>query len=172
MIPAPVAAGKSINDVMVNNEYRIIGRIIAVLFTIVAMVSTIYGMLAFIDSRIDKVTKDEAFLRRVVSALRPTIIFDQKGTVLYDSGALELINDIRTKPMPKDSLFAGLPRKIIISPKKFLSQAPILTPIDSVSAVITCNRSGKLDWEYNLDYASFAQSGPGQIFRFRLEVLP
>ncbi len=49
---------------------------------VITVIAALYGVLFFIDKRIENRIRDDAFLRKLASALRPSGIFDHKGSVL------------------------------------------------------------------------------------------
>lgn len=108
----------------------------------------------------------DEFLRKLSDTVRPSCIFDQKGAILIDMGAMAHIENIQISPSQNNNF----PDKIIVRPNRYLSHAPLLSTIDPFIMNVSVERGAKFDWVYTLDYAIF----PGvshQSIRYRLEVL-
>jgi hypothetical protein len=130
--------------------------------------SVIYGIPAFIDNRINKVVQDDAYVRRIANEVRPSVVFDSHGSILVDQGAMRYLDDIVV--LNNNTNEMRFPEKIIIKPKQHLSQAPLLTMIDTGTAMIeTVQRGEKFDWVYTVEGANGLER---DTYRFRLEVLP
>jgi hypothetical protein len=132
---------------------------------VIAVIGGIYGFMVFIDKRIENRIRDDAFLRKLASAIRPSVIFDHNGSVLIDQGAMHFIEAIYIEldePGP-------YPKRIVIQPKQHLPYAPLLTPLESDMANISTSRGKKHDWVYTLDY--FMTSDERETLRYRLEII-
>jgi hypothetical protein len=134
-----------------------------------ALISIIYGFNVYVDSRVEHAMHDEAFLHKVASHVRPSLIFDQKRAVLVDSGALEYIAEIKPTVTEKD--FA-LPGKILVRPKQYLAHAPILSTLDNYVLDYTVDRTTGLDWEFTIkNYMGTGLDNQFKTCRYRLEIL-
>ncbi|MFZ5770986.1 MAG: hypothetical protein ACOY4W_06120 [Thermodesulfobacteriota bacterium] len=95
----------------------------------------------------------------------PFLIFDANNVIHNDYGANELLESIEVKqvapPLQK--------YKIIVTPKKVLSSAPLLESIDSYKFSIKSNRGKGIQWEYELDVGSCLDCE--KVPMFRLEIL-
>lgn len=111
--------------------------------------------------------RSDAFLKRVSDAVRPSCVFDQQGAILVDMGAMNFIDGIDVAPLPKDDL----PPKIVVHPKRYLANAPILTTLDPFSMSISAERGTKFDWVYTLSYVGVAVQSDWKHIRYRLEVV-
>jgi hypothetical protein len=102
-----------------------------------------FGIDSYIDSKIEGKLENPAFINKVAKSMRPSVIFDINGSILSDMGAMQYIEDIKVdvnEPLRYD---------IIVSPKKFLSVAPILECLDEQPKIIV-KRGKKFDWIYEL----------------------
>jgi len=138
---------------------------------IVAVVVGVYGAVAFIDSRIEKKLADEVVLKKVAELVRPSCIFDERGSVLFDSGAMQSIDEIKLEGLKTEGEYGQLPFKIVIRPKRFLRDAPLLTVLDAYSPEITAERGEKFDWVYSIRYVGYGETSKFKKCRYRLEVL-
>ena len=135
---------------------------------IITIVAAIYGITQFIDWRIERKIREEPFLRKISASLHPTVIFDENGSILYDQGAMQIIDKIEiNREAGKNN---SLPAEIIINQKSHLAHAPLLQTLENELIDISATRGVGFEWRYRLDY----QMSNG-IFdhkrRFRLEVL-
>ncbi len=142
-------------------------KILEISVGLITIIAAIYGITQFIDWRIEKKIREEPFLRKISASLHPTVIFDETGSILYDKGAMEIIDKINVlRAKDEDSL----PSEIIISPKRHLAYAPLLQTLENELLDVTAIRGKIFEWRYRLDYQMY-----NDVFnekrRFRLEVL-
>jgi hypothetical protein len=138
----------------------------AALVAFAALFAIVRGFDYYVDQKMERLLSDESFLRKVSSKVRPSLIFDQKGSILVDQGALELIEKIE---LPENH--GGLPSKVVVTPKKFLSHAPLLTPLDPYVIDARASRGSGLEWQYQIAYTGVGVDVNFSQCRFRLEVL-
>lgn len=131
----------------------------------ITVITALYGVVFFVDKRIDSRLRDDAYLRKIASVLRPTVIFDHKGSILIDQGAMAFIQSIEVEP----STHLPYPKRIIVSPNKHLAQAPLLTLLDSDMANVEVSRGTKFDWFFTLDY--FMTNSAREILKYRIEIM-
>ncbi len=143
-----------------------------------AVISTTVGIIALmvtifiqtnssIDKKIIEKLKDPAFIQLVAKEVKlPFVIFDNKGSVLVDQGAMRFIENIDVEIDKKEHPY---PSQITIHPKQHLSYAPLLMPLDSDLANISTSRGKKYDWVYKLDY--FMTNNERKTLRYRLELI-
>ena len=134
---------------------------------IVVLVGAYHGYLFHIDYRIEKRLHDAEFLKEISYTLRPSVVFDQKNTILADMGAMQYIDEITVETEGRE------PTKIIVAPKVFLGIAPLLECLDGEFG-ITKSRGKKFVWVYELESSgSIRPVSSGRItnHRFRIEVL-
>ncbi len=144
-----------------KNVYVIIGAVV-VLF------ATYHGCNAYLDSRIESRITDPAFMQELAGNVRPSVLFDDKGGVLADLGAMKFIDRIEVS-RGADEVWT-----ITISPSEFLGIEPILEGVDS-QFVIRAERGNKNDWVYQLHrvHPLIVSTLPPQRknLRFRLEIV-
>jgi len=139
-----------------------------------AVVVSVYGVISFIDYRVDARLTDPATLIEISSRVRPSCVFDNKGSVLYDSGAMTTIEAIELKYPPKspDEWYPLLPTTIVVRPNRLLQEAPLLRPVDSYTATIESARGPRFEWIYTLTFIAGPRGKGEESCRFLLEILP
>jgi hypothetical protein len=143
------------------------GLIIAVFMGLAAVIGTIYGFGVYIYSRVERHVSSDAFLKRLADAIRPSCVFDQQGAILVDMGAMKFIDSIDVAPLPENDL----PPKIVIHPRRYLANAPILTTLDPFVMSVSAERGPKFDWVYTLSYVGGSDHTDWKHIRYRLEVV-
>ena len=131
----------------------------------VALAGAFYGVPTFIDKRIDAKLNDPSVTRRIALAARPEMIIDDTGTVLMDHGAMDYLANVEVVKEHKDQF---VPDKIIITPRRYMAIAPLVTPVDG-SFRTSVNRGSKLDWVVTFDTISFSEAVGHN--RIRIEIL-
>jgi hypothetical protein len=101
--------------------------------------------------------------------VRPSLVFDVKGSIIADMGAASYIKNISISEGPKDSFI------IVVSPVNFLAVEPVLEPLDG-RYNIQGQRGKKFDWIFNLSGISAilredSALPPREKQRFRLEII-
>jgi len=147
--------------------WKPVQTVITSIITIGAVVVAIYGLAAWIDSRVETLISDDNFIQKLSLNLRPFVIFDSNNSIVYDQGAMNYIDHIQVDTTSDQNLGLVVQR-IVISPNRFLATPPLLDCIDIAEHVYRPTRGKKFDWVYDLAYAG--SSGPSLI-RFRLEIL-
>jgi hypothetical protein len=142
-----------------------IKTVLEIVVAVITVIAAPYLVIKFIDKRIENRIRDDAFLRKLASSLRPSVVFDHKGSVLIDQGAMHFIEAINVE-LGKEGPY---PKRIIIHPTQHLSYAPLLTPLESDLADISTSRGNKHDWIYTIDY--FMTSDERRMLRYRLEII-
>ena len=156
---------KNQNKNQVKSPKINIWQIFAALGVLFGLAVALITFGTYIDSRVRKIVYEDEFIKKVAKHVRPSIIFDSKGRILIDIGGMEYIDKITVIPRPDDH-----PNKVIVTPKKYLVIAPILTVQDgSVAASIKSERGTDLDWEYNIEYISGPLTSQ-TITQYRLEI--
>jgi hypothetical protein len=142
---------------------------------VAAVVGAFYGIVSFIDSRIEKKLTDETTLRRVASMVRPSCIFDEKGSVIFDSGAMQAVESINLQfTDKKDEFLSKLPRIITVKFNKHLAYPPILSVLDSYEVYVGEERGPMFEWIFTIGYSGGVVSDQktfGTRCRYRLEIL-
>lgn len=121
------------------------------LVVLVFLAGFIWVVTGFIDSRVRAALEEPQTLERVARMARPEMFIDHKGTVLVDNGAMDYIDDLK---VTASDTFPILASKLIITPKKYMANPPLVTAIDSALLRTESERGNKLDWVINLDYGS------------------
>ncbi len=139
-------------------------QFIGFFLTVATLVGAIYGVITFIDFRINSKLNDPDVVRRIALAARPEMIIDYKGSVLIDRGAMDYIADLKVTQDPK----YPLADTIVITPRRYMANPPLITSIDGAFFDASPERGPKLDWIIKLKYRSFSDEGPN---RLRIEVI-
>ena len=140
--------------------------VLGIFVTIVAIVTAIYGFIRFIDWRVERKIHVEPFLRKIADSLRPTVIFDENGSILIDQGAMKIIEKIDVVCSAGDD---NLPEEIVIYPNRHLAHAPLLQGLEDEMLDLEIKRAKGYEWRYRLNYVSTVEAYTGKR-RFRLEV--
>ena len=153
---------------MISNRLKkLFGQSFAVFASLVLVIGAIYGFGVYIDSRVEQYVRSDAFLKRLSDAVRPSCVFDQQGAILVDMGAMNFIDGIDVAPLPEHDL----PPKMVVHPKRYLANAPILGTLDPFSMSVSAERGPKFDWVYTLSYVGQAVQQDWKHIRYRLEIV-
>lgn len=152
----------------------------SVLGVVVAIVAFMFAVFVHFNSSIDKKIetkfKDPEFIQMVVDKVRlPFVIFDENNSIIVDSGAMDHIEKILIKKEDRQEV-----SEIIISPKKYLSIAPIIENLDANMAFENPIRGHKFDLVYKRVQMADVQwedsrplnKRPKKKFRLQIIVLP
>jgi len=139
--------------------------ILQAIVVIASLIGAFYGLNSYIDTKIEKIVDDERFLNNIASRVSPYIIFDSNGSILLDGGGLQYIEKINI--LPEDDNIKQ--PKIIVTPKKYMNHAPLLTCMKLVHYALSIKRGKNTDWEYTLGYVIKPQVFPSE--HFRLEII-
>ena len=121
-------------------------NILKVISSVIGILVIIFGVISYIDLRIDQKVNNPEFIEKIASNVRPSVIFDSQESIEIDMGAMQHIENIKVTPSG-DSRF---PKEITISPKKYLAHAPFLSSLDEVEFQMKVVRGKKYDWVYQL----------------------
>jgi len=144
-----------------------VALLVTVVVSIGTIVAAIYGIIQFIDWRIERKIHEEPFLRKISASLRPMVIFDENGSILLDQGAMEVLEKIEVLRPAGDG---NVPTEILIHPKRHLANAPLLQTLENELIDIAVSRGKGYEWRYQLEYQMFDHVVTEKR-RFRLEVL-
>ena len=134
-------------------------------FWLLGIFALFYALNIYIDQRVEKKINDPQVIQKIVAKVRPAIIFDLKGSIINDMGGMQYIEDIHVEVTDQHLC------KIVVTPKAYMAQAPILTSMDEENQyLISIKRSLKFNWEYTLEVV--VGVGIKESSHFRLEVLP
>ena len=136
-------------------------------FAIVGALVSLFGFNYYVDYRIERLTQNPEFLRKLSDTVRPSCIFNNKGSVLVDRGAMSHLDGIDVLQPIKSS---EAPPKIVVHPKRPFARAPLLwTTSPVVMQVLSVERGTKFDWVYSLNYLV---PGAGEApIQYQLELL-
>lgn len=126
-----------------------------------------HGFNSYIDWRIDNRIKNSDFLHQLARHVRPSLVFDDNGSIIADMGAIQYISDIKVSKGDKNSVL------IIISPNEYLGVEPVLEALDAEYS-IHAKRGQKFDWIFNLypiQQLVMELSPERDNERFRLEII-
>lgn len=143
--------------------------VFSLLGAIVFLFTAYHGLNSYLDHRIETHINNPDFLKRVAMTVRPSLIFDGKGSIIADMGAASLIDNISVLKDKKGNF------EIIIKPIVFLGAEPALEALD-FNYSITAERGQKFDWVFHLSGISYLITAdspprPGLRERFRLEII-
>ena len=147
----------------------------------VVMIGLVVGFNNYLDWKIDQKLSDEALLRKIGMTARPFCIFNSKGGIRFDSGAMQFIGD-PSKPGKDCFDFAdftkeGFPQQITVHFNHLFTYAPILTVTGMGLTSTSAKQGSGYDWVYTIYWASAlaAEEGktppPTDEQDYRLEIL-
>ena len=94
--------------------------------------------------------------------LHPYAIFNEKGNLLVDKGAMQFIEKITV--LNSDET----PTKITLEFEKHMPVAPIIQNLDADSCTIQEKREGNYNWVYDIDYHMYT---PEAERKFKVEIV-
>ena len=154
------------------DKWGAIFRNIAAFIVIVAAVTgSIYGLQIYIAQQVERKVSDNDFITRVAERVRPFVIFDEKGIILLDKGAMKHLDNIHIELTSKLA-----PKKIVVSGKEYLANAPVFECLDTYITFVP-KRGKKFDWIYEAVEWEFKgvkipfDFGIPVKWRFRLEIV-
>ena len=128
----------------------------------ISIIVSIYGFAKFIDSRISKKLGDAEFVKGIAQLLRPYAIFNEKGEIIVDRGAMAFIEDIEI------TMDQELPKEISLKLKEHKATAPILLSLDNDMCTIKEKRGKKFYWIYDIEYHGYNDKDER---RFNVEIV-
>jgi len=145
--------------------------VLKIIFAIIASAAALFGFYhglnLYIDARIQAKISNPAFLRELAMSVSPSVIFDEKETIVADSGAMAYLEKIAVSKGEKGEL------QITIKPIKYIGIEPILEPLDSRYA-IKAERGHGYDWIFQLNsmnVVTWHSPKERRVERFRLEII-
>lgn len=152
-----------------------VSKTLRVALVIISIVGAIYGFGKYIDGRIERAVRDEEFIKKVASRVRPYVIFDASEVIHVDGGAMEYINGIKVDERLLRPWAKMLePMTIIVTPKQHLKYGPLLEHLGIYDFYVSSKRGKRHEWVYKLVYLGGAQLGEEERkvpILFRLEIL-
>ena len=152
---------------------------ITVVASLIGAVIGALGYTLFFEDRIvnrivDKLKSPE-IIQQIASLVRPSVIFDQKGTIVHDSGGAQFIKEIKVEmTTPENPKSTPEPNKIFLFPTKHLKEPLILECLNR-DMDFMCKRINTIDWECEVDSPDrllLEHSKFHGEWKFRLEVIP
>lgn len=135
------------------------------LLLLVALFGGGYTAISYIDSRIQQRIMEPDVLKAIASEVRPAVIIDSESRVLADQGGLRYIDHFEfIKSNGRN------PDQIILTPRGFLAEAPMVESLDVEGYNIEAKRGKGLEWRYNLVNGAYVESGV-KVPRFRIEIV-
>ncbi len=136
------------------------------IITILVILGGLFAFNDFLNNRIDNRINDAEYISKLSKSLRPYLIFNQNGSIVYDHGAESLLDSISVDFILNFNM--DKPIKIIIYPKKFLKVKPLLECLTGIGYQEKASRHGFKSWEYVLDVNSY---GEAENNLFMIEIL-
>jgi len=124
------------------SEYKNTIKFLTVLGTIVIIY---FGVDQYLDSKIENKITDDSYISQLSKTLRPFLVFNNDGVVIYDHGGLNFIDRIKIKHT--DNRWADT---IFIYSKTFLQEAPLMEFIGSYLYSYEAKRISNLCWAYDM----------------------
>ena len=131
---------------------------------IIGLIAGAIAVFGFTDSRVAKIKEDPNFMQEVAKQVRPYIIFNEKGSILFDNGASKFIDDLEINVDEKRDTFSDF--TINVHFNKHFSYLPYLESLNGNEFDIEGNRGKKHDWIYKLQ--QYKSSRQNYIFRLEL----
>ena len=151
--------------------------LVIILITITTL-GTLYGLSIYIDNRITKIVTSREFIDKLAKNVRPYVIFDINGSILFDAGGMQYLEDVKIEPVQEASDTGQYPnyaKRIIVSPRENLSYPPIVTALAMHYFIKpSIKRGKKYQWVYECvpliipKDGSIASEG---TLQFRLEIV-
>jgi hypothetical protein len=115
----------------------------------------------------------EDFLKTLAQHVRPTCVFDSRGTIEVDLGTADYIDRIAVTLQP-----AAYGMDITLDCKKHLAYAPLITCLNSGISTVEVIRIPPNGWKYSMRPASTFTSiadaagmNTNDVWRFKLEIM-
>ncbi len=149
-------------------RYKETIRFLTILFTIIFL---FFGVNEYFDNKIESKITDKDYIKNLSYSLRPFLIFDVEGHILYDHGAEKRLNSITMDPKLTMKNFQNINDfKIVIEPKNYLSVLPLLENLSVHDFQISSNRYKNKSWIYTVKVLATFEPIEEPI-KFRLELM-
>ena len=136
------------------------------------------GLLYFgaVEWRVRTIVDNPDYRAKIARQVRPALVFDAKGILLADHGALSHLQSVPTVELDADPTNSNYAR-VLVRPKEALRQPPILEALDLGSVSIEVNPLPGIEWEIRVSsrlgpVAPEAESAGLEAPRFQLEISP
>jgi len=155
-----------------NQSWRgiksILGAVMAIVAAFIVIIGAYHGLNVFVDNKISVNMSNPVFLRELARSVRPSVVFDERGSILADLGASNLIKEIKVTKEQKETLTLT----ITVTPCEYLGIEPVLEALDGYYA-IRAERGSKYDWVFHLTDIGVTYEAPEEMRpqRFRLDII-
>jgi len=123
---------------------------------LVTVIIAYFGIDQYLDSKIEDKITDDSYISELSKTLRPFLVFNNDGIVIYDHGALNYIDSIIVKHSEKrwaDTIF--------VYSKTFLKEAPLMEYIGVYLYSYEAKRIANFCWAYDMRPVSFLATQSG-----------
>ena len=77
--------------------------LIGIILITTTIIGTLYGLSIYIDNRITKIVTSREFSEKLSREVRPYIIFAINGSILFDGGGMQYLEDVTIEPVQESS---------------------------------------------------------------------
>ena len=151
--------------------------LLVIILITLTIIGTLYGLSIYIDNRITKIVTSREFSEKLAKDLRPYVIFDINGSILFDGGGMQYLEDVTIEPVQEASDTGQYPnyaKRIIVSPTENLSYPPIVTALTMHYFIKpSIKRGNKYQWIYECAPHIISKDGSPYegTLQFRLEIV-
>jgi hypothetical protein len=131
--------------------WKPIKSLAAVLGVLAVIGGAIYGVPAWVHKEAQNAVLNEKFLGTLAARIRPTCVFDSRGAIEADLGAMEYLEDIRVTPAPQVYGF-----EVVVKANRHLAYAPLVTGISADLFPQSATRGRLHEWRIVLSPSSTA----------------
>ena len=144
--------------------------VVAASSVVITIAATALGIRKYIEDRIKDALSKEEVLRAISLRVKPDLIFDDQEAILSDRGAAAFLKE-HAIHIKRSTVFGDktLPTEIRIEFNKYLTVAPLLTPLNADAETVSASHGKDCDWIYILDY-SMAGGDDSYVRKYRLEM--
>lgn len=125
-------------------------------FGFLSFIATVAGLFiaadSYLDTKIEHKITDTDYIKKLSNRLRPFLIFNNKGIVTFDHGAIENIKKIEVNLKDEN---------IIIETSHFLQNAPFINTFGADTFSFEVERIDSKKWRYNMLYYQFVSIDDG-----------
>ncbi|MGD9576772.1 MAG: hypothetical protein AB7Y74_00820 [Syntrophorhabdus sp.] len=148
--------------------HTILKLIFGVVSAAILLFGGYHGLNSYMDSRVEARINNPEYLQKLARSVRPSLLFDDKGSIVADMGAVSFVKSIKVSKKGEHSL------KISITPFEYLGIEPLLEALDD-RYMIEVKRGEMFDWIFTLHeinaITDATSASPSNRNRFRLELI-
>ncbi|MFT5699789.1 MAG: hypothetical protein ACI8ZB_002655 [Desulforhopalus sp.] len=123
------------------------GTILKVIFGLVSAAILLFGgyhgLNSYVDNKIQKRVDNPEYIQKLARSVRPSLLFDEGGSIVADMGAVSLVKKISVTKDYEEGL------EIVITPHGYLAVEPVLESLDG-RYMIQVERGEMFVWKYHL----------------------